>query len=48
MKRLLTILLIVTLIMSGCTHQRPTAESEPAIILETNQPTVSTAVTEAA
>lgn len=48
MKKLLTFLLIATLILSGCTHDRPAAESEPAIILETNQPTVSTAVTEAA
>ena len=48
MKKLLTFLVIATLILSGCTHDRPAAESEPAIILETNQPTVSTAVTEAA
>lgn len=48
MKKLLTFLLIAALILSGCTHDRPAAESEPAIIQETNQPTVSTAVTEAA
>lgn len=48
MKRLLTFLLIATLILSGCTHDRPAAESDPAIIPETNQSTVSTAVTEAA
>ena len=48
MKILLTFLLIATLILSGCTHDRPAVESEPAIIPETNQPTVSTAVTEAA
>ena len=47
MKRLLTILLIVTLIMSGCTHQRPTAESEPTIPQEITEVMVSTAVTEA-
>lgn len=46
MKRLLTFLLSATLILSGCTHDRPAAESEPTTILETHQPTVSTAVTE--
>ena len=46
MKRLLTFLLIATLILSGCTHDRPAAESEPTTILDTHQPTVSTAVTE--
>ena len=47
MKRLLTILLIVTLIMSGCTHQRPDAESEPTISQEISEAMVSTAVAEA-
>ena len=42
MKRLLTFLVIATLILSGCTHDRPAAESEPAIIPETNLPTVLT------
>ena len=46
MKRLLTFLLIATLILSGCTHDRPAAESEPTTILETTLPTVSTAITE--
>ena len=48
MKRLLTFLVIATLILSGCTHDRPAAESVPAIIPDTTQSTVSTAVTEAA
>lgn len=47
MKRLLTFLLIATLIMSGCTHQRPAAESEPTISPETTEAMVSTATTEA-
>lgn len=47
MKKFLTFLLIATLILSGCTHDRPAAKSEPAIIPETTQPTVSTEVTEA-
>ena len=47
MKKLLTFLLIATLILSGCTHDWLAAKSEPAIIPETTQPTVSTEVTEA-
>lgn len=47
MKRLLTFLLIATLIMSGCTHQRPAIESEPVIPLETAAAMVTTAATEA-
>ncbi len=47
MKRLLTFLLIATLIMSGCTHQRPAAESEATIPPETTKAMVSTAATEA-
>ena len=47
MKRLLTFLLIVTLIMSGCTHKRPAAESEPPIPPESTEAMVSTAATEA-
>lgn len=47
MKRLLTFLLSATLILSGCTHKRPAAESEPTISLENTEAMVSTAVTEA-
>ena len=47
MKRLLTFLLIATLIMSGCTHKRPAAESEPTIPQEITEAMVATAVTEA-
>ena len=47
MKRLLTFLLIATLILSGCTHKRPAAESEPTIQPESTEAMVSTAVTEA-
>lgn len=47
MKRLLTVLMIATLIMSGCTHQRPATESEPTIPREITESMVSTAVTEA-
>ena len=47
MKRLLTVLLIATLIMNGCTHKRPAAESEPTILPETTEAMVSTAATEA-
>ena len=47
MKRLLTFLLIATLILSGCTHERPAAEAEPTIPLESTEAMVSTAVTEA-
>ena len=47
MKRLLTFLLIATLILSGCTHQRPAIESEPVIPLETAAAMVTTAATEA-
>lgn len=47
MKQLLTFLLIATLIMSGCTHQRPAAESEPTIPTETTEAMVSTAAPEA-
>ena len=47
MKRLLAFLLIATLIMSGCTHQRPAAESEPTISQEISEAMVSTAVAEA-
>lgn len=47
MKRLLTCLLIAILILSGCTHQRPTAESEPTIPQESTEAMVSTAVMEA-
>lgn len=48
MKRLLTFLVIATLILSGCALIWPATESEPTIIPDTTQPTVSTAVTEAA
>ena len=47
MKRLLTFLLIATLILSGCTHQRPAAESEATIQTGNTEAMVSTAVTEA-
>lgn len=47
MKRLLTFLLIATLILSGCTHDRPAAESKPTIMPEITEAMVSTAVTEA-
>lgn len=47
MKRLLAFLLIATLIMSGCTHKRPAAESEPTIPPESTEAMVSTEVTEA-
>lgn len=47
MKRLLTFLLIATLILSGCTHNRPAAESEPTIQPESTEAMVFTAVTEA-
>ena len=47
MKRLLTFLLIATLILSGCTHQRPAAESELTNPPESTEAMVSTAVTEA-
>lgn len=47
MKRLLTFLLIATLILSGCTHNRPAAESEPTILTESTEAMESTAVTEA-
>ena len=47
MKRLLTCLLIVTLILSECKHKRPAAESEPTIQPESTEAMVSTAVTEA-
>lgn len=47
MKKLLTFLLIATLILSGCTPKRPAAESEPTIIPEIREAVVSTAVTEA-
>ena len=46
MKRLLKFLLIATLILSGCTHNRPTG-SEPTILMESTEAMVSTAVTEA-
>ena len=48
MKKLLTFLLIATLILSGCTHDKPATESEPTLFPEATQSTVSTAVTEAA
>lgn len=47
MKRLLTVLLIATQIMSGCTLKRTAAESEPTIPQEITEAMVSTAVTEA-
>lgn len=47
MKRLLTFLLIATLILSGCTHDRPAAESEATIQTGNTEAMVSTAVTEA-
>ena len=47
MKRLLTFLLIVTLIMSGCTHKRLAAESESTLPPESTEAMVSTAATEA-
>ena len=47
MKKLLTFLLIATLILSGCTHGRPAAESEPTIPPESTEAMVFTAVTEA-
>ena len=47
MKRLLTFLLIATLILSGCTHKRPAAESEPTNPPESTEAKVSTAVTKA-
>ena len=48
MKKLLTFLLIATLILSGCTHDRPATESEPTLFPEATQSTISTAVAEAA
>ena len=46
MKRLLTFLLIATLILSGCTHQRPAVESDSTILPEYTEAMVSTTVTE--
>ena len=47
MKRLLAFLLIATLILNGCTHDRPAAESKPTIMPESTEAMASTAVTEA-
>ena len=47
MKRLLTILLTATLILNGCTHNKPFEESEPTTIPETTEATFPTEVTEA-
>ena len=47
MKRLLTFLLIATLILSGCTHERPATESEATIRTGNTAAMVSTAAMEA-
>ena len=47
MKRLLTILLTATLILNGCTHNKPFEESEPTSTPETTEAPLPTAVTEA-
>ena len=46
MKRLLTFLVIATLILSGCTHKQSTTESQPSIIPDTTASTIPAATQE--
>ena len=46
MKRLLTFLVIATLILSGCTHKQPTTESQPTLIPESTVSTIPAATQE--
>ena len=46
MKRLLTFLVIATLILSGCTHKRPATETQPTLIPESTVSTIPAATQE--
>ena len=46
MKRLLTFLVIATLILSGCTHKQPATESQPTLIPESTVSTIPAATQE--